>query len=82
MADEQPKSQGEQPAKRWSTRRRIAYISLTAVIVMAVAVTSIALTGDAEATRLEKIMTLLSTTAFGLLSLVGAYMGLSSIGKK
>ena len=74
--------EGENVKKRWSTRRRIAYISLATGIVILFLTIALAISDSDFATRLGEVMTLLSTGVFALFSLVGAYMGLSSLGKK
>lgn len=62
--------------RKWMHRRRIAYISLFAVFVETLLIVALAVTGNAG--DLRDFSSILITVIAGQVSLVGAYMGLST----
>lgn len=69
--------------KKWANRRRMAYISLIASILMTLFVLYSTLFDDGITKRLGEVEGLLMTIVLGFFSLVGAYFGFSTwAGKK
>lgn len=69
--------------KKWANRRRMAYISLIAAIIITVFILGSTLYSDEIAARISTVEGILMTMAFGFFSLVGAYFGFSTwAGKK
>jgi uncharacterized membrane protein len=62
--------------RKWRHRRRLAYVSLIAVITLTALV--IVLASQDQAGVLADFQGLLITVAGGLLTLVGAYMGVAT----
>lgn len=62
--------------RKWMHRRRIAYMSLFAIFIETLLIIALAVTGNTG--DLKDFSSILITVIAGQISLVGAYMGLST----
>jgi hypothetical protein len=73
------------PSIRWGNRRRMAYISIIALIAMLIwtmGVGTYAIVVGKSLAEVTHIITILSTLAVGFVSIVGAYVGFATWGDK
>lgn len=78
MEDHKCKTDGELALlnRKWMHRRRIAYMSLFAIFIETLLIIALAVSGNAG--ELKDFSSILITVIAGQISLVGAYMGLST----
>ncbi len=69
-----------EPKSRWKHRRRMAYASMVGLFVAVLFLGLFAVLGPDEVfDRLSKVGMILSTILFGLVSIVGAYVGFATL---